>query len=154
MLTTRLAEWLRTLPADQPWMHAYTYSGHAVACAVALKNIEIIEREGLVERAAEMGSRLLDGLRTLESHSSVGEVRGLGLMCGVELVSDKSTRASYPASDRIGPKVLNAARERGLLLRNRGDVLCLAPPLVVTAEQIDRIVDIVGISIRIATGQD
>jgi len=154
MLTRKLAEWLRTLPPDQPWMHAYTYSGHAVACAVALKNIEIIEREGLVERAAEMGTRMIDGLRALESHPSVGEVRGLGMMAAVELVSDKSTRASYPASDKIGPKVLTAARERGVLLRNRGDVICMAPPLVTTAEQIDRIVDVVGTSIRVATDRD
>ncbi|HLZ08893.1 MAG TPA: aminotransferase class III-fold pyridoxal phosphate-dependent enzyme, partial [Chloroflexota bacterium] len=153
MLTTKLAEWLRTLPADQPWMHAYTYSGHAVACAVALKNIEIIEREGLVERAATMGARLIDGLRELSNHPSVGEVRGLGLMAAVELVADKSTRASYPAGERVGAKVQTAARESGLLLRTRGDVICLAPPLVTTEEQIDRIVDIVGSSIRLATGR-
>jgi adenosylmethionine-8-amino-7-oxononanoate aminotransferase len=101
-----------------------------------------------------MGTRLIDGLRTLESHPSVGEVRGLGLMAAVEIVSDKATRASYPASEKIGPKVLNAARERGVLLRNRGDVICMAPPLVTTAEQIDRIVDVVGTSIRIATNRD
>ena len=143
-----LAEWLRNLPPSQPWMHAYTYSGHPVACAVALKNLEIIEREGLVARAAEMGARLIEGLRTLESLRSVGEVRGLGLMAGVELVADKATRADYPASAKFGPSVLAAARERGVLLRNRGDVICMAPPLVVSEEQVDRIVQVLGDSIK------
>jgi len=143
-----LAEWLRNLPPSQPWMHAYTYSGHPVACAVALKNLEIIEREGLVARAAEMGARLIEGLRTLESLRSVGEVRGLGLMAGVELVADKATRADYPASAKFGPSVLAAARERGVLLRNRGDVICMAPPLVVSEGQVDRIVQVLGESIK------
>ena len=153
MIGKPIAEWLRQLRPEQAWMHAYTYSGHAVACAVALKNLEIIEREGLVQRAADMGARLIAGLRQLESHPLVGEVRGLGLMAAVELVKDKQTRESYPASARIAPRVLGAARERGLLLRNRGDVLCLAPPLVVTPEQVDRIVDVVGESIRLVGSQ-
>lgn len=148
MISRTLAQWLRSLPPDQPWMHAYTYSAHPVACAVALKNIEIIEREGLVQRAAEMGARLLKGLRGLESLRSVGETRGLGLMAAAELVADKATRASYPASAKVGPKVLAAARERGVLLRNRGDVICIAPPLVVSEEQIDRIVSVLGETIQ------
>jgi adenosylmethionine-8-amino-7-oxononanoate aminotransferase len=143
-----VSEWLRTLPADQTWMHAYTYSGHAVACAVALKNIEIIEREGLVERAALMGARLINGLRTLSELPVVGEVRGLGLMAAVELVADKSSHATFPVSARVGARVLAGMRERGVLARVRGDVICLAPPLVVTEEQVDRIVQVVGESIR------
>jgi putrescine---pyruvate transaminase len=148
MINGTVSAWLRSLPADQPWMHAYTYSGHAVACAVALKNIEIIEREGLVERAATMGARWLEGLGTLRDLPIVGEVRGLGLMAGVELVADKGTRTAFPASEKVGPRVIAAARERGLLLRNRGDVMVMAPPLVVTEAQIDRIVDVIGESIR------
>jgi len=148
MVSKTIAAWLSALPADQPWMHAYTYSGHAVACAVALKNIEIIEREGLVERAAERGAQLIAGLRTLESLPLVGEVRGLGLMAAVELVADRATHANYPASARIGPRVLAAARERGILFRNRGDVICMAPPLVISAEQVDRMVNALGESIR------
>lgn len=152
MISKPLAEAFRSLPPDQAWMHAYTYSGHAVACAVGLRNVEIIEREGLVQRSAEMGKRLLDGLRTLESLPAVGEVRGLGLMCAVELVADKQTRAAYPADEKIGPKVLAAGRERGVLYRNRGDVIEMAPPLVVSADQIDRIVNVLGESIRQVTG--
>jgi adenosylmethionine-8-amino-7-oxononanoate aminotransferase len=148
MINKTVSSWLRSLPPDQPWMHAYTYSGHAVACAVALKNIEIIEREGLVERAATMGARLLNGLQALGELPTVGEVRGLGLMAAVELVADKATRASFPASARAGARVLAGMRERGVLARIRGDVICLAPPLVVTEEQVDHIVKAVGESIR------
>lgn len=148
MLSQTLAAWMRALPADQPWMHAYTYSGHAVACAVGLRNVEIIQREGLVEHAAEMGKRLLNGLRSLEAEPTVGEVRGLGLMAAVELVKDKATREGFAASAKVGPRVLAGMRERGVLARNRGDVICLAPPLVVSPDQIDRIVDVVGQAIR------
>jgi putrescine aminotransferase len=148
MIDAKLSTWLRSLPADQPWMHAYTYSGHAVACAVALKNIEIIEREGLVRRSADMGAQLLAGLRALEDLPLVGETRGLGLMAAVELVADKGTHAVHPASAKVGPRVVAAARERGVLVRNRGDVICIAPPLVVSAEQVARIVDVLGQSIR------
>jgi adenosylmethionine-8-amino-7-oxononanoate aminotransferase len=149
MVSKALAKWLGSLPADQPWMHAYTYSGHAVACAVGLRNVEIIEREGLVQRAAEMGARLLRGLQGLANEPGVGDVRGLGLMAAVELVKDKATRESYPTSARIGPRVLVEARNRGVLLRNRGDVICMAPPLVISADQIDRVVNVLGESIRL-----
>jgi putrescine aminotransferase len=152
MISKPIAEALRSLPPEQAWMHAYTYSGHAVACAVGLKNIEIIEREGLVQHAAEMGARLIKGLRTLDNLPAVGEVRGLGLMCAVELVANKATRESYPTDAKIGPKILAVGRERGILYRNRGDVIEMAPPLVVTPEQIDRIVDVLGESIRAVTG--
>jgi putrescine---pyruvate transaminase len=153
MISKPLATWLGSLPPDQPWMHAYTYSGHAVACAVGLRNVEIIEREGLVQRAAEMGDRLLKGLRGLESLPMVGDVRGLGLMAAVEMVANKETREAYPAGARIAPRVLSAARERGVLFRNRGDVVMMAPPLVVSADQVDRMVAVLGESIRQVTAQ-
>ena len=152
IMSDEIADTIRSLPPDQAWMHAYTYSGHPTSCAVGLANLDIIEREGLVPRAAEMGKRLIDGLRTLEALPAVGEVRGLGLMAAVELVADKATRASYPASARVGTRVLKAAAERGVLLRVRGDVVMLAPPLVISAEQVDRVVDTVGAAIRAVTG--
>lgn len=152
IISKALAEALRSLPPDQAWMHAYTYSGHAAACAVGLKNIEIIEREGLVERAAEMGARLLKGLQSLASLPGVGEVRGLGLMGAVELVRDKNTHQTFPATEKVGPRVLAEGRKRGVLYRNRGDVIMMAPPLVVTADQIDRLVNVLGESIRSVLG--
>src|SRR5256885_3526285 len=103
-------------PADQKFMHAATYSGHPVCCAVGLANLEIIEKEGLPERAATMGKHLLDGLRTLSDLPEVGDVRGLGMMCGVELVADKASKA--PAIG-LGAKVAKERWRAALLVRIR-----------------------------------
>jgi adenosylmethionine-8-amino-7-oxononanoate aminotransferase len=124
-------------------MHAYTYSGHPTCCAVALANLKIIEEEGLVQRAAEMGNRLLEGLHTRDDTPGVGEVRGLGMMAAVELVADKVTKQEFPSAAKVGARVQREMNQRGLYTRARGDVICLAPPLVTTAEQIDRIVEII-----------
>ncbi|HLH71789.1 MAG TPA: aspartate aminotransferase family protein [Chloroflexota bacterium] len=148
LISKPVAEAIQSLPPDQPWMHAYTYSGHPVACAVALKNIEIIEREGLVAHAAEMGARLIKGLEALQSLPIVGDVRGLGLMAAVELVKDKASREAFPASLKVGPRVLAAGRARGVLYRNRGDVLEMAPPLIISENQVDLIVNVLGESIQ------
>ena len=125
-------------------MHAATYSGHPVCCAVGLANVGIMEREGLVERAAVIGRRLLAGLETLRDLAPVGDVRGLGLMCAVELVEDKKTKK--PALG-LGGRVVREARSRGLIARIRagsadpavGDTICVAPPLMTPEETIDRI---------------
>jgi putrescine---pyruvate transaminase len=127
---------------EDRWMHAYTYSGHPTCCAVGLKNIEIIEKEGLVKRAEEMGARMLNGLKTLYDFAAVGDVRGLGLMAAVELVGDRSTKAATDPALKIGPRVQEECIERGLYTRIRGDVIMLCPPLVIREEEVDRIVDI------------
>ena len=144
-------------PEDLKYMQAATYSGHPTCCAVALRNLDILEEERLAARAATMGRRLLDGLETLAEHPVVGDVRGLGMMCGVELVEDRATRK--PAIG-LGNRVFAEARERGLYLRIRGgagggfpigDTICLAPPLITSDKEIDRIVSILHESIRAAT---
>jgi adenosylmethionine-8-amino-7-oxononanoate aminotransferase len=130
---------------DAVWMHAYTYSAHPVGCAVALRNLDIIEGEGFAEQAAEKGAYLLEGLQSaLGSHPNVGEVRGKGLMCAVELVEDRATKAEFPAADKVGARVAAAAEERGLFSRARGDVYCLAPPVVISHEELDRTVEILA----------
>lgn len=128
---------------ETTWMHAYTYSAHPVGCAVALSNLAIIETEDFTGQSAEKGMRLLEDLRqALADHPHVGEVRGLGLMAAIELVQDKATKAEFPAEDGIGAKVHLAAQQRGLFSRLRGDVFCLAPPIITTHEQLDRIVEV------------
>lgn len=134
------------------WMQAYTYSGHPVGCAVALANLNIIEREGLVARAGELGAYLLKQLRTLEQHPHVGEVRGLGLMTAVELVADRASKREFPAADQVGSRVHAAAQARGLFTRLRGDVFLIAPCFVTTEAQLDRMVDILGASIQEVLG--
>jgi putrescine aminotransferase len=138
---------INSAPPDRRWMHAYTYSGHPTCCAVALANIDILEREQLVERAAQLGRRLLDGLRALAPLPAVGDVRGLGLMAAVELVADKATRQPFPPEANVGPRVANELLKRGLFTRMVGETICLAPPLVTMPEQIDRIVEIIGESV-------
>jgi adenosylmethionine-8-amino-7-oxononanoate aminotransferase len=129
------------------WMHAYTYSGHPVGCAVALANLDILEREGLLERARELGPLLLNGLKTLESHPKVGEIRGIGYMAAIEFVEDRQTKASFPPEQQIGRRVHAATRERGMFTRLRGDVYNFGPCYVATPEQLDRMVQIMADSI-------
>jgi adenosylmethionine-8-amino-7-oxononanoate aminotransferase len=135
---------INSVPPGKRWMHAYTYSGHPTCCAVALANIDILERERLAERAAAAGDRLLRGLRTLESADGIGNVRGLGLMAAVEVVADKATKQSFAPEAGITQKLTDALLDRGLYTRVALDSICLAPPLVTTDAQIDRIVEIVG----------
>ncbi len=152
MVSEAIRQAILTVPPEKRWMHAFTYSGHPTCCAVALKNLEILEREGLVERSAKMGERLVKGLRTLSALPAVGDVRGLGMMCGVELVADRATKAPFPPERKVGEKVRRAAEARSLFTRIRGDVILLAPPLVVTEAQVDRIVQILGEAIPEGVG--
>jgi len=140
------------LQAEDKFMHGFTNSGHPTACAVALRNLQIIEEEGLVENAAALGERLQAGLRTLLDEDGVGEVRGLGLIAGVELVADKEKRRPFSIEMSVGPRLVAACKDRGLISRNLADSYLLAPPLVTTPEQIDRIVAILRESIREVVG--
>jgi adenosylmethionine-8-amino-7-oxononanoate aminotransferase len=133
-----------SVPPDRRWMHAYTYSGHPTCCAVALRNIQIIEDEGLIERVAQAGQRLLDKLRPLGALDGVGDVRGLGLLAAVEVVADKATKQLHPPELQVSPRLQEALMERGLYTRVLADTICLAPPFVTSDEQIDRIVDVIA----------
>ena len=122
-------------------MHGFTYSGHPTACAVALRNLRILDEERLVERAAARGSYLLDRLQSLRSHEIVGDVRGLGLVAGIELVHDRATKEQFDPSVGAARRVWLAALEQGVIVRPLpGDVLAMSPPFVITEEQIDRMV--------------
>jgi taurine-pyruvate aminotransferase len=122
-----------------------TYGGHPAAAAVALRNIEIMEAERLVDRATETGTYLIDGFRGLLSHKIVGDVRGKGLLVGVELVQDRTTKEPVSTADIT--KIVDFCRDRGLLVgragggRRYGNTITLCPPLVITRAECDRIVD-------------
>jgi adenosylmethionine-8-amino-7-oxononanoate aminotransferase len=152
IVSKRIHEAFMDAPIDAKFWHGYTNAGHPTACAVALRNLQIFEDEALVERAASLGERLQRGLRTLSSLPHVGDVRGLGLIAGVELTADKKTRAPFDPKENVGGRVLRAMRERGLLTRVKGDSILLAPPLVTTEEQIDKIVQVLGDSINTTVG--
>jgi adenosylmethionine-8-amino-7-oxononanoate aminotransferase len=154
MLSDEIAETIRTARGPESWMHAYTYSGHPTACAVGLANLEIIARERLVERAAETGAYLQKKVKELEALPNVDGARGLGMMAAIELVQDKATRQGFPAEQNVSARALALAAERGLITRQRhygtGESIMLAPPLVTTREQVDRVVEILAESVALA----
>jgi putrescine aminotransferase len=148
MLTRGVHDTLKSLGGAFP--HGFTYSGHPTACAVALRNLQIIEEEGLVDRAREMGVKLLAGLRELEAHEIVGNVRGLGLLGGIELVRDRQSKASFDASLGVARRVWLAALAEGVIVRPlSGDVIALSPPFVISEKQIDQMVSVLDRAIAV-----
>ncbi len=121
--------------------HGFTYSGHPAACAVALKNIEIIRREGLVEKVRdETGPHLAKALKTLEDHPLVGETRSMGLIGAIELVRDKAKREHFEEPGKVGGICRNHCIENGLVMRAVRDIMVMSPPLVMTTAQIDEMI--------------
>ena len=139
-LGTRMAETI--LNANEELVHGFTYSGHPVASAVALKNLEVIEAQGLVPRVKnEIGPYLQRRLReTFADHPIVGEVRGLGLLAAVELVRDKKERKFFPDIGNIGAHCRNYCFNDGLICRAIRDTMVLAPPLTISENEIEEIV--------------
>ena len=120
--------------------HGFTYSGHPVAAAVALENIRIMRDEKIIERVkAETAPYLQKRLRELNDHPLVGEVRGVGLLGAIELVQDKATRARYVGKG-VGMICRQFCFDNGLIMRAVGDTMIIAPPLVITREEIDELV--------------
>ena len=132
---------------DGVFSHGFTYSGHPVACAAGLKNIEIIERENLCGHVRETGPYFEQSLATLMDLDIVGDVRGRCFMLAVEFVRDKRTKQNFDTSVEIGRRVALEAYQRGLIARNVGDFIILSPPLTLTKEQIDRVVDTLRLSV-------
>jgi adenosylmethionine-8-amino-7-oxononanoate aminotransferase len=120
--------------------HGYTYSGHPVACAAALKNIEIMERENLLSHVREIGPYFQEQLKTLLDLPIVGDVRGMGLMACVEFVKDKDTKERFPEELDIGKWVSNRADSYGLIVRPVVNLNVMSPPLIISHSEIDFIV--------------
>ncbi len=139
------------------FVHGFTYSHAPVGAAVAREVLRLLRDEDLVAASATKGDRLLGLLHgQLDEHPSVGEIRGRGLMVGIELVADRGTRLPYPRAARVAEAVLAAARERGVLVYSgtgnadgvNGDTILLGPPFIVTDEELVRIADVVAESIE------
>jgi adenosylmethionine-8-amino-7-oxononanoate aminotransferase len=135
--------------APSGFTHGFTYSHSVVGAAAGLAVLEILRRENLVEASRTKGERLRKELAAaLGDHPNVGDVRGLGLMIGVELVAGRGSKRPFPRSDAVTERVLAAAKERGLLLYSSsafvdgidGDLIMFGPPFVITDEQIDEAV--------------
>ncbi len=130
------------------FQHGFTYSGHPASCAVALKNIELIRDEGLVERVRDVtGPHLAARLKEIADHPLVGEVRHVGMIGAVELVKDKKTRTFHEPMGRVGGIARDHCYANGLIMRACRDSLVFSPPLVITVEQIDEMVDKLAVAL-------
>ncbi|MEN3146719.1 aspartate aminotransferase family protein [Neorhizobium sp. IRAMC:178] len=122
--------------------HGFTYSGHPVAAAAALENIRIIEEEGLVERVRDdIGPYFAAAWKSLEDHAVVGQAESIGLIGGLQLAADKSTRRRYAKPDDIGTLVRNHCVENGLILRATGDRMLASPALTISRSEVDEVID-------------
>lgn len=127
----------------------FTYSGHPVSAAVACEAIAIYEELSIATRVKALEPLLMTGLRDrLGSHPNVGDIRGVGLLVGVQLVARREPRALFDASVRFGARVAALAEENGLIIRAIGDVIAICPPLVIEAEEIALLVDRLGLAIE------
>jgi adenosylmethionine-8-amino-7-oxononanoate aminotransferase len=131
----------------------FTYSGHPVSCAAALKSIEIIEDEGLLENAATVGDYFLDRLKGLEALPLVGQVRGRRLMVCVENVASKLTKEPLPDGVNESKRISDAAEAMGLMVRPIGHLNVMSPPLTITKGQVDFVVEVLEKAIRKVTDE-
>ena len=123
--------------------HGFTYTAHPVGCAIALKVIEIYERDKIMEHAKAVSPVFMERLKKLADHPLVGEARGVGLIGAIELVADKRTKRSFDGKQGIGAQFVNLMQDLGLIARNVQDAIAFCPPLVITADEINAMFDIV-----------
>ena len=122
-----------------PFSHGFTYSGHPVSAAVALRSIELMEEQDLFTRAAELSVPFQQRLRSFQGHPLVGEARGIGMIGALELVADKPTKRRFEPKQGVGLHCMNRCLEHGLIVRALGDTVCFCPPLIITSDQIDEL---------------
>ena len=163
MVSGAIKEAMDSVKPDDRWMHAYTNSGHPTCCAVALKNIEIMERERLWENAAKMGERLRDGLTAAFGDlPNTGDIRsGKGLLAAVELVEDRAAKKNFASRLKIAARLKIEMMKRGVITRTRpavdvhpapGDILFFAPPLVITEAEVDRLISAARDAVKAVLG--
>ncbi len=140
VISDAIRDVLYSQPPEVKWMHAYTYSAHPTCCAVAHANLDIIEQEGLVARAARLGTRLQAQLGELRDIPTVQEVRGLGMMGAVDLQPG--------AISGGGAAVVAEMKRRGVFTRYRNDTVMVAPPLVILEDELDELTDVLATTVR------
>ena len=133
------------------FFHGHSYTGNPLGCAVALANLEIFRREQTLTQVRKKSRLLTRLLQPLVELTHVGDIRQCGFMVGIELVQDRQTKTPYPLERRIGHRVAQACRLRGLLLRPLGNVMALIPPLSITPRELTRMVAILYSAIRETT---
>lgn len=139
---------------QKTFFHGHSFTGNPLGCAVALANLRLMEERGVVQQVAQKAIVLEQLLRPLYNLPHVGDIRQKGLMAGIELVRDKETKEPYHWNERIGVRVCQVAREKGLLTRPLGNVIVFIPPLVSTTEELADMVRILAESIQdVTTGE-
>jgi adenosylmethionine-8-amino-7-oxononanoate aminotransferase len=133
------------------FFHGHTYTGNPLGCAAALANLELFERDHIIERMQPGIDYLQERLRDFYRLSHVSDVRQWGYMAGIELVEDKEERKNYSPERRVGHKVILEARKRGVLVRPLGDIVVLMPPLTISGAELTTLLDVVYESIRAVT---
>jgi len=143
VVNQRIAEaWEKDDPMA-PIMHGYTYSGHPLACAAALANLEIVIEEDLPANAGTVGGYFLERLNELTQYPRVGDVRGVGLMLAVEFVSDRETKEPIPAFDPYFIAIQEICRKEGVWVRIQANKMIFSPPLVFEKKHVDKALDAV-----------
>jgi adenosylmethionine-8-amino-7-oxononanoate aminotransferase len=141
--TPRIADEFRKGPGSE-LRSGSTYGGHTVACAATLANIAIIQRDNLVKHAAEMGAYLEETLQAIsQKHAMIGQVRGIGLLWAILLMADRATGRPLDPELGVGTWIQDWCYRNGMILRNNGEILVLAPSLIITREEIDMVVDMI-----------
>ncbi|MGQ2992966.1 aminotransferase [Variovorax sp.] len=134
--------------------HGFTYSGHPLGAAVALEALSIYEQMDLPAHARRLGERLHASLAPLAAHPLVGEIRGRGFIAGIELVRNRDTREAFDPTQGVGAQVEQATRERGLIVRNMGDVIALSPPYVLDEAQVEWMARTLGAALDEVAARD
>lgn len=150
--TPKVAEQFRTGPGHE-FRSGGTYGGHTLACAATLANIRIIEEDGLVAKAASMGEYLKAELEEFYKYPIVGDVRGLGLLWAVELMADPKQKKKLDPGLEVGSWIRDWCWDNGMILRNNGDILVIAPALVISKEELDHMLDLMRQAIAAAVEQ-
>ena len=127
--------------------HGYTYSGHPVACAVALKTLEIYEELNLFSHVEKIAPKFQERVNKLGTFEFVGEARGIGLIAALEIVKNKGTKENFDPYGKVGKQIAEICQKNGLIVRAIGDVIAICPPLIITEEQVDEMFDILEASL-------
>jgi adenosylmethionine-8-amino-7-oxononanoate aminotransferase len=132
--------------------HGHTYTGNPLSCAAAIANLEIFKHDNVIKNLKQKINNLQRSLKKISEMDHVGDVRQRGMMAGIELVKDKTTREPFPPDLKMGINVCMRARDYGVILRPLGDVVVLMPPLCITNEQCRKMIEAVKFSIRDVAG--
>jgi adenosylmethionine-8-amino-7-oxononanoate aminotransferase len=133
------------------FFHGHTYTGNPLACAVALANLELVNKDGFMSEVECKAALFADLLKQLSNHDHVGDIRQTGLMAGIELVKDKGSREQFSEELRVGRQVILKARERGVIIRPLSDVIVLMPPLSISEEELKKLVSVASLAISEVT---